>query len=70
MAQEPCPIRPAPGFDWARVSWGGPDQPRTETCSYCDAPIGDDEVPLILWSEKGWCAEFCDACKKLWWGFH
>jgi hypothetical protein len=58
---------PAPGFNWLAVSWGGPDQPPTEHCSYCDAPLLDDEVPLILW-QGGWCARFCCQCCKTWWG--
>ena len=23
-------IQPRPGFDWTRVNWGGPDEPRTD----------------------------------------
>jgi hypothetical protein len=52
---------------------GGPDQPRTEHCSYCgDKLPTDDEdpsfVPLILWTAQGWCAEFCDHCQAAYWG--
>lgn len=69
----PAPLRPAAGFDWTAVSWGGPDQQRTTICSYCEAPIVDDDcdyldVPLILTTEDGWVAEFCDACQRKWWG--
>ena len=42
------PISPLPGFNWMAVSWGGPNQVRTDKCSYCDTPLDDDEVPLIL----------------------
>ncbi len=61
-------LRPAREFDWMRVSWGGPDEPRTETCSYCDAPLDDESVPLIMWNQDGWTAEFCDACQIRYWG--
>jgi hypothetical protein len=66
-------LKPLPGFNWAQISWGGPDEPRTLTCSYCDAPINgedddDDHVPLIMWNDEGWCAEFCNACQVRWWG--
>ena len=69
----PTTISPRPGFDWAKVNWGGPDQPRTEHCSYCgDKLPTDDEdpsfVPLILWNADGWCAEFCDTCQAEHWG--
>lgn len=57
-------LRPRPGFDPTRINWGAPDQTRTDRCSYCDAPFDDDAVPLILWNERGWCAEFCDACVR------
>jgi hypothetical protein len=62
-------LRPKQGFDWLAVSWGGPDQQRTDKCSYCEAPLKPDDVPLILWNEQGWCAEFCEACVQRWWGF-
>jgi hypothetical protein len=55
------------------VQWGGPDEPRTEHCSYCGAElpdIDDDDyqVPLIMWNAEGWCAEFCYKCQATWWG--
>jgi hypothetical protein len=59
---------PAEGFIWQAVSWGGPDERVSDICSYCDAPIADDDVPLILWNDVGWCARFCDACQRRWWG--
>jgi hypothetical protein len=61
-------LSPRPGFNWTAVSWGGPDEPRTDKCSYCDAPLSEDEVPLILWNNDGWAAEFCEACQRKWWG--
>jgi hypothetical protein len=62
-------LRPLPGFNWQMVAWGGPDEPRTEHCSYCGdkLPTEDEEpefVPLILWNENGWVAEFCDHCME------
>ena len=59
---------PRPGFDWTAVGWGGPDEPAADTCSYCDAEIPEDDVPLILWNQDGWCARFCIACIQTWWG--
>lgn len=66
-------LSPAPGFDWSRVRWGAPDAPRSEQCSYCDAPLGapeepDYEVPLIIWRADGSAAEFCMVCQEQWWG--
>lgn len=63
-------LAPKTGFDWNHVSWGRPDSPRSALCSYCSAGIGDDSVPLILWSESGHAAQFCDACMVRWFGFH
>jgi hypothetical protein len=39
-----------------------------ETCSYCDAPLPEDGVPLMLSRPDGWCAQFCDDCQRTWWG--
>jgi uncharacterized protein with PIN domain len=68
-------LKPKPGFDWSRVNWGGPDQRRTDRCSYCDKlfpdPYDDDVedfVPLIMWNKDGWAAEFCEDCQREWWG--
>lgn len=62
-------LQPRLGFDWMLVSWGGPDETRTLTCSYCEQPLRDEEMPLVAWNEQGWCAEFCEACQRTWWGF-
>lgn len=61
-------LRPAFGFDWLAVSWGGPDAPRSETCSLCEAEIKNNDVPLMMWNEEGWCAQFCMNCQRRWWG--
>jgi hypothetical protein len=65
------PLKPRDGFDWSHVTWGKPDSVRSAICSYCSAGIGADEdyVPLMLYSDDGHCAQFCDACMKRWWGF-
>jgi hypothetical protein len=65
----PATISPLPGFDWAKVKWGGPKDPRAEHCSYCGGKLDEDSVPLILWNEAGGCAEFCDRCMVTEWGF-
>lgn len=62
-------FQPRAGFDWSRVTWGAPDAPQSDDCSYCGAVIPEDDVPLRLWSESGWAAQFCDACMVVWWGF-
>ena len=61
---------PRPGFNPLTVAWGGPDQVRTDRCSYCGDPFPEDEefVPLILWNGEGWVAEFCDHCQAAWFG--
>jgi hypothetical protein len=61
-------FEPKAGFDWAKVTWGRPDSPRSVLCSYCSAVIRDGEVPLIMWKDDGHAAQFCDACMKQWWG--
>jgi hypothetical protein len=54
------------GFDPTLLSWGGPNEPVTEECSICDAPLNEDDVPLILWRDDGWCVRLCDACSQRW----
>jgi hypothetical protein len=61
-------LEPLPGFDWAKVTWGRPDSPRSALCSYCSAVIPEDSVPLIMWKSDGHAAQFCDACMERWWG--
>jgi hypothetical protein len=60
-------LRPSAGFNWTAVGWGGPDEPVSDTCSYCDAVIPEDDVPLIMWDANGWTAQFCDACQARYW---
>ena len=61
-------LDPKPGFDWAKVTWGRPDSPRSVLCSYCSAVIPEDSVPLMMWKGDGHAAQFCDVCMKQWWG--
>ncbi len=61
-------LEPRAGFDWRKVRWGGPNEPASESCSYCGTAIGENEVPLILWSQDGHAAQFCAACMRTWWG--
>jgi hypothetical protein len=53
-------------FDPALLSWGGPDEPAAEECSICEAAFDEDDVPLIMWREDGWCVRLCDACVERW----
>ena len=62
-------FQPLPGFDWNKVTWGRPDSPRSAVCSYCAQAIHEDDVPLILWDERSYAAQFCDECQAKWWGF-
>ena len=48
---------------------GAPDSVPTVLCSYCSAVVPDDDIPLILWTDKGYSARFCKQCRKTWWGF-
>ena len=61
-------LAPRPGFRWAQVNWGGPDETRTEHCFYCGDAIPEDSVPLMMWNAEGWCAEFCNHCQATCWG--
>jgi hypothetical protein len=61
-------FEPLPGFDWSRVIWSRPDSPRPVLCSYCSASIGEDDMPLMMWSPEGACAQFCDECSERWFG--
>lgn len=51
------------------LNWGGPDEIAADRCSLCDAPFGDDDIPLRLWRSDGWCVAFCGDCQKRHWGF-
>jgi hypothetical protein len=61
-------LQPLPGFDSTKIRWGGPDEPVSDTCSYCPNPISEDSVPLMMWTERGDCAVFCDDCMTRWFG--
>jgi hypothetical protein len=61
-------IKPKPGFDWAKVTWGRPDSPRSVLCSYCSAAIPEDSVPLMMWTKESYAAQFCEDCQRRWWG--
>lgn len=53
-------------FDWRKVQWEAPSAMPGDRCSYCGAPIGEDDVPLILWmTETGLTARFCCECEGL-----
>jgi len=53
---------PAPGFRADKIKWGGPDDAVSNTCSYCGAPIPEDDVPIRMFSEHGHAAVFCNPC--------
>lgn len=59
-------LQALPGFDWTKVRWSGPHDPLDESCSYCGAAFGEDEVPLRLMGER--FAAFCENCQEKWWG--
>ena len=69
MAESEIHLEPNPSFDWSRVLWGAPNATISDDCSYCEACIPEDAVPLRLWNEAGWGAQFCDACMTKYWGF-
>ncbi|HSN21679.1 MAG TPA: hypothetical protein VLS49_13435 [Usitatibacter sp.] len=66
----PATLSPRAGFDWLLIRWGGPEELRTEVCSYvpCGKPLGEDEIPLSLFRDDGSVAEFCEDCQRKWWG--
>lgn len=61
-------LTPLPGFDWMGVHWGAPDERVSEQCCYCDEPIPEDDMPLMMMTEGGYVASFCRGCQKKWWG--
>ena len=60
-------LKPSPDLNWMAVSWGGPDEPVAQACSMCDAPLKEDEPPLMVWNSEGWAASFCPDCQRKWW---
>jgi hypothetical protein len=61
-------LKPKGGFDWSKVTWGRPDSPVSVLCSYCSASIGEDAVPLIMWTPEHYAAQFCEKCQRKWFG--
>jgi hypothetical protein len=61
-------IKPKPGFDWKKLTWGRPDSVPTALCSYCSAVLPEDDAPLIMSNAEGLTVRFCDKCMKDWWG--
>lgn len=57
-------LEPKAGFDWSHVTWGRPDSPRSVLCSYCSASIGEEDVPLMMWTPDGHAAQFCRRCQR------
>lgn len=59
-------VIPKPGFDAQLINWGAPDQTRTMQCSYCEAPLPpvDERQTLMLFTDEGWAAEFCEGCSS------
>jgi hypothetical protein len=51
-------------LDSLSVNWEGPDEPPGDRCSFCEAPLKEDDVPLVMWSSEGWTARFCDRCAE------
>jgi hypothetical protein len=54
------------GFEPMRLNWGGPDESVSDKCSYCDAPIAEDDIPLRMWRDDGWAIVLCDDCAARW----
>jgi hypothetical protein len=55
-------LRFRPGFDVTLLQWGAPDQPVSNECSCCDAPILEEDCPLRIWNDEGWALVLCDDC--------
>ncbi len=48
--------------DPLRINWQHRDE---DICAYCDAPIPEDAVPLIVFQKRGaLAAKFCDRCAE------
>ena len=70
-------FEPLTDFDWLKVNWEAPDQLRTEHCSYCGDKFPEHGtearaafIPLIISTNTGCVAEFCEPCQMTWWGLH
>jgi hypothetical protein len=49
-------------FDYRKLTWSRPDSSIAPFCSVCCKHIPDDDVPLMIWDDKGSCVQFCDEC--------
>lgn len=54
----------APGFQHALLRWGAPEEPASDTCSYCDATL--PRFPIRMWNEQGWAIALCGKCAGRW----
>ena len=61
-------LQPKPGFDPSRLKWSAPDDRVSQNCGYCGALIGEETIPLRMFSDDGWATQFCDQCMRDWWG--
>ena len=55
-----------PGFNLTQLNWSAPDQAISHICTYGDAPIPEDSVPLGMWNDDGWAVVFGDECVERW----
>jgi hypothetical protein len=51
-------------LDAPPLAWGRPDSPRRPLCAICHGAL--PEVPVMMFTEDGWAANFCDKCFKRW----
>lgn len=70
MPRELKPARTAPPIHYdGRLYWFTEwFDPEDDRCSWCLGPIGEDEVPLMLFKDVGaatWQARVCEACTPL-----
>jgi hypothetical protein len=49
-------------FNYRKLTWSRPDSSIAPFCSVCFKHIPDDDVPLMIWDDKGACVQFCDEC--------
>jgi hypothetical protein len=58
-------------LDPGLVTWTpGRSRRRSERCSVCGTPIGEEDAELLLWRDNGDSAKFCTACVDRHWGMH
>src|SRR5215831_1471807 len=46
------------------LSWGHPDSPRRPLCAVCHGAL--PEQAIVMFTEQGFCAAFCDPCVERW----